>query len=110
MNTAHQHWTISNGWIPPIGDETVGFLNVSSEEAHVQIFIYYGNRDPVGPYRLTLPAKRIRRVRFNRLTDPEPFPRATNYAGTIDSDVPIVVQHPALLSKEVAEAVTGEGK
>ena len=107
MNTGHQHWTISNGWIPPIGDETVGFLNVSSEEAHVQIFIYYGSRDPVGPYRLTLPAKRIRRVRFNCLTDPEPIPRGTDYAGTIDSDVPIVIQHARTLYQETAEGITG---
>ena len=107
MNTGHKRWTISNGWIPPIGDETVAFLNVSPEEAHIQIFIYYSNRDPVGPYRLTLPAKRIRQVRFNCLTDPEPIPRATDYAGTVDSDVPIVVQHAGLPSQEVTEALTG---
>ena len=107
MNTGHKHWTISHGWIPPLGDETVGFLNVSPEEAHVQIFIYYTNRDPVGPYRLIVPAKRMRQIRFNCLTDPEPIPRATEYASTIDSDVPIVVQHPGFLSQEVAEAATG---
>jgi hypothetical protein len=110
MNTEHQHWTISNGWIPPIGDQTVGFLNVSSEEAHVQIFIYYSNRDPVGPYRLILPAKRVRQVPFNCLTDPEPIPRATDYAATIDSDVPIVIQHAGTLSQETDEDLTAYGK
>jgi len=110
MSTGHEHWTISNGWIPPLGDETVGFLNVSSAEAHVQIFIYYSNRDPVGPYRLTVPAKRIHRVRFNCLTDPEPIPRATDYAGTIESDVPIVIQHAGTLPQETAEGIVGYGK
>ena len=107
MNIGHRHWTIAEGRIPPLGDETVGFLNVSLQDAHVQIFVYYSNRDPVGPYRLTVPAERMQRVRFNCLTDPEPIPRATEYASTIESDVPIVVQYTGRVSEEGAEAVTG---
>jgi hypothetical protein len=106
MNIGHRHWTIAEGRIPPLGDETVGFLNVSLQDAHVQIFVYYSNRDPVGPYRLTVPAERMQRVRFNCLTDPEPIPRATEYASTIESDVPIMVQYPGRASEEMAEAVT----
>ena len=106
MNIGHRHWTIAEGRIPPLGDETVGFLNVSLQDAHVQIFVYYSNRDPVGPYRLTVPAERMQRVRFNCLTDPEPIPRATEYASTIESDVPIVVQYTGRVSEEMAEAVT----
>jgi hypothetical protein len=106
MNIGHRHWTIAEGRIPPLGDETVGFLNVSLQDAHVQIFVYYSNRDPVGPYRLTVPAERMQRVRFNCLTDPEPIPRATEYASTIESDVPIMVQYPGRVSEEMAEAAT----
>jgi hypothetical protein len=103
MNIGHKHWTIADGWIPPLGDETVAFLNASPQEAHVQIFVYYSNRDPVGPYHLTVPAERMRRVLFNCLTDPESIPRATQYASTIESDVPIVVQHPKLVSEVSCE-------
>ena len=110
MNIGHRHWTIAEGWIPPLGDETVGFLNVSLEDAHVQIFIYYSNRDPVGPSRLTVPAERMQRVRFNCLTDPEPIPRATEYASTIESDVPIVMQYPGRVSEEMAEGLRGYKK
>lgn len=106
MNIGHKHWTIAKGWISPLGDETVAFLNTSLQEAHVQIFIYYSNRDPVGPYHLTVPAERVQRVRFDCLTDPEPIPRATEYASTIESDVPIVVQYPGRVSEEMAEAAT----
>src|SRR5438876_936896 len=105
MNIGHKHWTIAEGRIPPLGDETVAFLNASLQEAHVQIFIYYTNRDPVGPYRLTVPAERMQQVRFNCLTDPEPIPRATEYASTIESDVPIVVQYPGCASEEMAEGL-----
>lgn len=100
MNIGNKHWAMTEGWISPLGDETVSFLNVSQEEAHVQITVYYGNRDPVGPYRLTVPAERLTRVRFECLEDPEPIPRATAYATTIDSDVPIVVQHAGLFSPQ----------
>lgn len=99
MNIGHRHWIIADGWISPLGDETVAFLNVSPQEARVQIFIYYSNRDPVGPYHLTVPAKRIKRVLFNCLADPELIPHATPYASTIASDVPIVVQHSGLGSE-----------
>ncbi len=95
MNIGHKHWTIGEGRISPLGDATIAFLNASLQDAHVQIFIYYTNREPAGPYRLTVPAERIQQVRFDRLTDPEPIPGATEYAGTIESDVPIVVQFPA---------------
>lgn len=110
MNIGHKHWTIAEGRIPPLGDATIAFLNASLQEAHVQIFIYYTNRDPVGPYRLTVPAERMQQVRFDRLTDPEPIPGATEYASTIESDVPIVVQFPARVSEEMAEGVTGYKK
>lgn len=93
MTTGRKHWAIAQGWIPPIGDETVSLLNVSVQEAHVEITVYYSDRDPVGPYRVTVPARRTKHVQFNSLNDPEPIPHETDYASTIESDVPIVVQH-----------------
>ena len=106
MNNGHKHWTIAEGRISPLADETVAFLNTSIQEAHVKIFIYYSNRDPVGPYHLIVPAERVSRVRFDRLTDPEPIPRGTEFASTIESDVPIVVQYPGRVSEETAEGIT----
>jgi hypothetical protein len=44
-------------------------------------------------------------VRFNELTDPEPIPRDTDYASVIDSDVPIVVQHTRLDSRQAELAL-----
>jgi hypothetical protein len=41
-------------------------------------------------------------VRCNRLADPEPQPRDTDYASVIESDVPIVVQHTRLDSRQAA--------
>ena len=58
-----------------------------------------------GPYHVTVPARRTKHVRFNDLTDPEPIPRATDYASVIESDVPIVVQHTRLDSRQAENAL-----
>ena len=94
ISIGSKHWAIVQGWIPPIGDETVSLLNVSGQKAHVEITVYYSHRDPAGPYCITVPEGGTEHVHLNRLTDPEPIPRETNYESTIESDVPIVVQHP----------------
>ncbi len=44
-------------------------------------------------------------MRFNDLTDPEPIPRDTNYASVFESDVPIVVQHIRLDSRQSENAL-----
>jgi hypothetical protein len=85
--------------------ETACLLNASDREAHVQIMIYFSDRDPVGPYRVTVPANRTKHLRFNALKDPEPIPRGTDYASVIESDVPIVVQHTRLDSRQDANAL-----
>jgi hypothetical protein len=48
---------------------------------------------------------RTRHVRFNELGDPEPIPRGADYASVIRSDVPIVVQHTRLDSRQPANAL-----
>lgn len=54
---------------------------------------------------MTVPVRRTRHLRFNDLTDPEPIPRATDYASLIESDVPIVVQHTRLDSRQAENAL-----
>lgn len=109
-----KHWAIAEGYIPPsshgpapqmTSHEAVCLLNACNSEAHVEIMIYFSDRDPVGPYRITVPARRTKHVRFNNLEDPAPIPRGTDYASTIDSDVPIVVQHTRLDSRQDANAL-----
>jgi len=58
-----------------------------------------GNREPCGPYRVRVGARRTLHLRFNDLSDPEPVPRDTSYASVIESSVPIIVQHTRLDSR-----------
>jgi hypothetical protein len=107
-------WAITEGYIPEsshgpepemTSHETACLLNASERDAHVQITIYFSDRDPVGPYCVTLPPKRTRHLRFNDLKDPAPIPRGRDYASVIESDVPIIVQHTRLDSRQEANAL-----
>ena len=107
-------WAIAEGYIPGrshgpapemVSHEAACFLNTTDETAHVSIMVFFENRDPVGPYRLEIPAHRTKHIRFNDLRDPEPIPRDTPYASLIESDVPVVVQHSRLDSRQAENAL-----
>jgi len=107
-------WAIAEGYIPAwshgpepefLSHETACILNANDVEAHVEITIFYSDRDPAGPYRLTVAPRRTKHVRFNDLKDPMPIPKGTDYASIIESDVPIVVQHTRLDSRQADNAL-----
>jgi len=88
-----------------ISHEAACILNTGMQDAHVEITIYFTDRDPVGPYRVTVPAQRTTHLRFNELKDPQPVPIATPYSSVIEADVPIVVQHTRLDSRQAESAL-----
>jgi hypothetical protein len=107
-------WAIAEGYIPEwshgpepemTSHETVCILNTGERDAEVRITVYFSDREPAGPFRVTVPARRTLHLRFNDLRDPEPVPRGTDYASVIESDVPIVVQHTRLDSRQAAAAL-----
>ena len=109
-----KRWAIAEGYIPSYSHgpqpqltshETVCILNAGDTDARVEITIYYSDRDPGGPYRLTVPARRTQHVRFNNLNDPEPIPADTDFASVIEADVPVVVQHTRLDSRQAENAL-----
>jgi len=110
----HRRWAIAEGYIPAYSHgpepqftshETVCILNAGDRDANIEITIFYSDKEPVGPYKITVPARRTRHIRFNNLTDPEPIPQDTDFASVIESDVPIVVQHTRLDSRQAENAL-----
>jgi hypothetical protein len=85
--------------------ETACLLNAGDQDAEVEVTIFFTDREPVGPYRVTVPARRTLHLRFNELDDPEPIPRATPFASVIESRVPVVVQHTRLDSRQAELAL-----
>lgn len=110
----HKRWVIPEGFIPEtsngpepemLSHETACVLNTSDEDAHLEITIFYADDEAVGPYKILVPARRTRHIRFNDLQDPSPIPRGKDYASVIESDVPVVVQHTRLDSRQAANAL-----
>lgn len=104
-----RHWAIAEGYIPGqsvdpsnpalVSHETACLLNPGERDADIEITIFFEDRDPAGPYKVNLPARRTKHLRFNDLSDPEKVPRDTSYASLITSSVPIIVQHTRLDSR-----------
>jgi len=101
-------WAIAEGYIPSaskfsdralVSHETACILNAGDREANIAITVFFADREPVGPYRLTVAPRRTLHLRFNDLEDPQPIPRDTDYASLFESDAPIVVQHTRLDSR-----------
>ena len=110
----HRRWAIAEGYIPAassfsdralVSHETACILNAGDHDAHVTITIYFSDREPVGPFRVTIEARRTLHLRFNDLDDPQRIPRDTDYASLFESDVPIVVQHTRLDSRHAEVAL-----
>ena|ERR1700691_2294696 len=103
-----KRWAIAEGWIPSQSSfadrtleshETACILNAGDETAQVRITIFFEDREPAGPYRVTVPPRRTLHLRFNDFQDPAPITRDTAYSSVFEANVPIVVQHTRLDSR-----------
>src|ERR1700733_12442248 len=101
-------WAIPEGYIPGksvseepalVSHETACLLNVTHQDAEVSITVFFRDREPVGPYRVRVPARRTVHLRFTDRTNPAPIPRDTDYAPWFDGNVPIILQYKRLDSR-----------
>ncbi len=109
-----KRWAIAEGYIPSesafshptlISHETACILNPGDQEAHVNITIFFTDREPIGPYRVAVAARRTLHLQFNDLNQPAVVPRDTDYSSVFESDVPIIVQHTRMDSRHAEVAL-----
>ena len=114
MVIGRRQWAIPEGYIPGrshadsrdlVSHDALCFLNTSDRDADVRLTLYFTDREPVGPYRIVVPARRTKHVRVNELRDPAPVPTDTEYASVVESDIPVVVQYTRLDSRQAANAL-----
>ncbi|MBF0375198.1 MAG: sensory rhodopsin transducer [Alphaproteobacteria bacterium] len=114
MEVGKRVWAIAEGYIPGgstgrgpafASHETACILNAGDRDAQVRITVFFTDREPAGPYLVSVPKRRTRHVRFNDLRDPEPIPHDTDFASLLESDVPVVVQHTRLDSRQAELAL-----
>lgn len=107
-------WVIAEGYIPKtstgpepemLSHETACILNAGDEEAEIELTLFFSDKEPIGPYRVTVKPRRSLHLRFNDLKDPAPVPLGTDYAALFKSNVPIVVQHTRLDSRQAENAL-----
>lgn len=107
-------WVIPDGYLPSgtehlspamASHEAACILNTGDNEAAIEITVYFRDREPIGPYRVTVGARRTVHLRLNDLNDPEPIPNDTEYACVFRSTVPVVVQHSRLDSRPPGHAL-----
>ncbi|MEE6167280.1 MULTISPECIES: sensory rhodopsin transducer [unclassified Mycolicibacterium] len=107
-------WVLVDGYIPPtstgpapamISHDTVCILNTGDRDAAVELIVYFRDREPAGPYRLSVPARRTHHQRFNDLSEPEAIPVDTDFSCVVRSDHPVVVQQTRLDSRQSENAL-----
>ncbi|MDT0685677.1 sensory rhodopsin transducer [Autumnicola psychrophila] len=94
-------WAFSAGRIPfknngeePefISHDKIAVLNISEENAIVELLLFYEDQKPVGTYEIIVEAKRLRKIRFNDIIDPEAMQLERNYSCFIKTSTPVVIQ------------------
>ncbi len=97
-------WFIVDGYRPPEhegeandyeGHESIMILNCNDKDAHINIDVYFMDREPVLGIKYTVPARRIRAFRSNDRSvfgDLE-LAIGLQYSLHITSDVGVVVQY-----------------
>jgi hypothetical protein len=105
---------IADGYIPEwsqgpapefTSHEAACILNTGAAPASVRLTVFFEDREPV-EYALTVPARRTLHQRLGDLREPQPIPLGLGYSYVVDADVPVVVQHTRLDSRQAANAVT----
>lgn len=110
-------WAFAAGYMPDgstgrepdfTSRDELCLLNTTDTEACAELTVYHADQEPVGPYRVEVPARRVRQVRVNDLIDPQAVPLGVPYGLTVVSDVPVVVQlrHVDTRQAELGVAIT----
>lgn len=87
--------------------DQLALLNPGVRDAAVELTVHSAEEEPLGPFRCTVPAERLRVVRLNDLIDPCALLLDTPYAVTITTDVPVVVQFTRCDTRDPNLAITG---
>lgn len=93
-------WMIADGYMSDtkkgefVSHEAICVLNLSGDDANINITIYFENRDPIKNIKAVCKNERTNHIRLDKvvLDDGTKIPKNTPYAVLVESDRPIVVQ------------------
>jgi hypothetical protein len=108
-----RRWAISAGCVPSRSSgreptftsrDQFTVLNAGPTLANLRIRVLYERHSPVGIYRLTIAARRLRVFRVNDLIFPEAVRLDEPYGLLMESDCPVVVQFTRQDTRHAANA------
>ena len=93
-------WMIADGYMSDtkkgdlISHEAICVLNLSGEDAHVTLTVYFEDAEPLRGIRAVCKHERTNHIRLDKAVseDGRKIPKETPYAVLVESDRPIVVQ------------------
>lgn len=94
-------WAIGDGFMPYTQNgnykshEAICVLNTSDQDAHIQITIYFEDKEPLEGFCTVCKARRANHVRLDMIKNinGDSIPYDIPYAILVESDVAVVVQH-----------------
>jgi hypothetical protein len=102
-------WAIPEGYIPGrsfsqkpdvASREAACILAALDQPAAIELTLYFADREPAGPHRITIEPRRTKHTRFNDLADPERVPGGAPYSSVLRSNAPVVARHMRLDSRD----------
>jgi len=110
MGYGKKVWIFPDAELPPVGEneipghESIIITNTGKEDAHIQITLFYADKEPIKDICVTVGAERVRCLRTNEEKD---FGKYTanfeeQYAIMLESDVPVVAQYGRAEPRTVA--------
>lgn len=94
-------WAFAAGCIPFLltgkepemtSHDKIAVLNLSEVEAVLEICVFYED-EPPKIYEVKIQPKRLKKIRFNDLIDPEAIRMERNFSCYVRSNTPVVVQY-----------------
>ena len=93
-------WMIADGYMSDtvkgeyVSHEAICVLNLSGEEAHVKLTVYFEDDEPLRDICATCKNERTNHIRLDKVisADGRKIPKNTPYAVLVESDRPVVVQ------------------
>jgi hypothetical protein len=105
-------WYIPDGYIPETSTgqltshESICVLNTASEDALLNITIYFEDREPLENIMVVVSGRRTKHIRTSSLhQEGTPIPVGVPYAIEVQSDIPVIVQYSRLDSTQAENAL-----
>lgn len=110
MGYGKKVWIFPDAELPPVGlnvipgHESIIITNTGNQDAHIQITLFYPDKEPTKDIHAVVSAQRVRCLRTNEEKDFGVHTAAfeEQYAIMLESDVPVVAQYGRAEPRQVA--------